>query len=104
MTQMFGPKRCALCGADHYSHTACPIPARTDIATRVVVAGPRRMFVAQPSGQFISDEAESAFVVWEQRNSWVWKDLDQRRTALNAFSAGWIACEEARPASSAGDQ
>lgn len=56
------------------------------------------MFVVEPSGQFISDEAESAFVVWEKQNGWVWSSVAERRVALNAFSAGWIAAREASPA------
>lgn len=100
MTVMFGPQRCALCGKDHCRGTPCPEPARTAVVTKITVAGPRRMFVTEPSGRFVSAEAECAFVVWEQRNGWTWESLKQREGAITAFSAGWIAADEARALSS----
>lgn len=94
-TTMFGPKRCALCGKDHYRGSGCPEPKRRAITFIRRANGPERLFVAEPSGRCVSAEAEAAFLVWEKRNGWTWDSDKQREGAITAFSAGWIASEDA---------
>jgi hypothetical protein len=87
MTTMFGPRRCSLCGKDHYRGSCCPDASRQDREPRV--------YVAKPSGRIISEAAEAAFQVWERASRWVWKSERERQGAIAAFSAGWIAGEDA---------